>query len=255
MALNDRIKEARLKSGLTQEQLANMIGAAKSTVTGYEKGNRIPPAATVGLIADATNVDANFLYQDEVRERKENNVSLEELSMIKKYRFISAHSPDGAQMVDTVLDKEYSIASQLKKQAEYIKRLETPTADNNESVIDMRLINYYYRVASAGTGQIIFDMPPTKRIEIPNTPEYRKVDYAIGVNGTSMQPLYDDGDMLLVEMTEDIEIGDIGIFRINGESFVKKLGESELISLNPAAKNIPLNESAGCMGKVIGKLP
>lgn len=255
MALNDRIKEARLKSGLTQEQLANMIGAAKSTVTGYEKGNRIPPAATVGLIADATNVDANFLYQDEVRERKENNVSLEELSMIKKYRFISAHSPDGAQMVDTVLDKEYNIASQLKKQSEYIKKLETPTADNNESVMDMRLINYYYRVASAGTGQIIFDMPPTKRIEIPNTPEYKKVDYAIGVNGTSMQPLYDDGDMLLVEMTEDIEIGDIGIFRINGESFVKKLGETELISLNPTSKNIPLNESAGCMGKVIGKLP
>lgn len=123
MALSDRIKEARLKSGLTQEQLADMIGAAKSTVTGYEKGNRIPPAATVGLIADATNVDANFLYQDEVREHKENNVSLDELSMIKKYRFISTHSPDGASVVDTVLNREYAIATQLKEQSEYIKNL------------------------------------------------------------------------------------------------------------------------------------
>ena len=119
----------------------------------------------------------------------------------------------------------------------------------------MRLINYYYRVASAGTGQIIFDMPPTKRIEIPNTLEYRKVDYAIGVNGNSMEPLYHDGDMLLVEMAEDIEIGEIGIFRVDNESYVKKLGETELISLNPNARNIPLNESAGCMGKVVGKLP
>lgn len=255
MALSDRIKEARLKSGLTQEQLANMIGVAKSTVTGYEKGNRIPPAATVGLIADATNVDANFLYQDEVRERKENNVSLEELSIIKKYRFISAHSPDGAQMVGAVLDREYSIATQLKVHSEYIQKAERSNDSDSDNIIDMRLINYYYRVASAGTGQIIFDMPPTKRIEIPNIPEYRKVDYAIGVNGTSMEPLYSDGDILLVEMREDVEIGEIGIFRVNGESFVKKLGETELISLNPDAKNIPLNESAGCMGKVIGKLP
>jgi len=46
-----------------------------------------------------------------------------------------------------------------------------------------------------------------------------------------------------------------GKFRVNGESYVKKLGETELISLNPNAQNISLNESAGYMGKVIGKLP
>ena len=255
MALNDRIKEARLKSGLTQEQLANMIGTAKSTVTGYEKGNRIPTAANVGENADALNVDVNFLYQDEVRERKENNVSLEELSMIKKYRFISTHSPNGASVVDIVLNREYSIAEELKEQNEQILKSKTFINNNNESNIDMRIINYYYRIASAGTGQIIFDMPPTKRVEIPNIPKYKKVDYAIGVNGNSMEPIYHDGDMLLVEMTEDIEIGDIGIFRVDNESYVKKLGKTELISLNPEAKNIPLNDSAGCMGKVIGKLP
>ena len=101
----------------------------------------------------------------------------------------------------------------------------------------------------------MFDTPPTKRIEIPDIPAYRKADYAIGVNGDSMEPVFHDGDMLLIEMAEDISIGDIGIFRVDNESFVKKLGKTELISLNPAARNIPLNESAGCMGKVIGKLP
>lgn len=143
-----------------------------------------------------------------------------------------------------------------EEQSEYIKHLETAEHNDNKlSDVDMRLINYYYRVASAGTEQIIFDMPPTKRIEIPNTPKYRKVDYAIGVNGNSMEPLYHDGDILLVEMRDDVEIGEVGIFRVNGESYVKKLGETELISLNPDSKNIPLNESAGCMGKVIDKLP
>lgn len=176
-------------------------------------------------------------------------------NIVRKYRIISEYSPNGASVVDTVLDREYAIAEQLKEQAEYIKKHQTNTDGNNEPNIDMRLINYYYRVASAGTGQIIFDMPPTKRIEIPNTLEYKKVDYAIGVNGNSMEPTFHDGDMLLVEMTEDIEIGDIGIFRVDNESYVKKLGKTELISINPAAKNIPLNETAKCMGKVIDKMP
>ena len=136
MALSDRIKEARLKSGLTQEQLASMIGTAKSTVTGYEKGNRIPPAATVGLIADATNVDVNFLYQDEVKEHKENNVSLEELSMIKKYRLISTHSPDGAVVVDTVLDRECTTAKKLEENKKRIEELE------NNIATEKKIANY-----------------------------------------------------------------------------------------------------------------
>lgn len=117
-----------------------------------------------------------------------------------------------------------------------------------------RMINYYYRLASAGAGQIIFDMPPTKRIEIPDIPEFKKADYAIGVNGNSMEPTYYDGDTLLVEMTDHIEQEEIGIFSVNNECFVKKLGKNELISLNPKSKNIPLNETARCMGKVVGKL-
>ena len=66
--------------------------------------------------------------------------------------------------------------------------------------------------------------------------------------------LFQDGDILLVEATREIEIGDIGIFQINNECFVKKLGEKELISLNKDYKNIPLDETAATLGKVIGKL-
>ena len=69
-----------------------------------------------------------------------------------------------------------------------------------------------------------------------------------------MEPAFFDGDILLIEATRELQIGDIGIFQINNECYVKKLGENELISLNPEAPNIPLNESAGIMGKVIGKL-
>lgn len=66
MSLNDRIREARKRKGCTQEQLGQIIGVAKTTIAGYEK-NREPTAASVGAIADALDVDVNFLFQDEIK--------------------------------------------------------------------------------------------------------------------------------------------------------------------------------------------
>ena len=101
---------------------------------------------------------------------------------------------------------------------------------------------------------VVIDNLPDKDIGIPDISEYRNVSYAIGVYGSSMEPAFQDGDILLVEATQEIEVGDIGIFQINNECFVKKLGEKELISLNKDYKNIPLDETAATLGKVIGKL-
>ncbi len=55
-------------------------------------------------------------------------------------------------------------------------------------------------------------------------------------------------------MTEEINLGEIGIFIVNGESYVKKLGDKELISLNPEYNNIPLTEDSKCRGRVVDKL-
>ncbi|WMI82066.1 helix-turn-helix domain-containing protein [Anaerotignum sp. MB30-C6] len=103
MSLNDRIKEARLNKGLTQEQLGKLIGVAKTTVAGYEK-NREPDASTIGAIIDALNVDANFLFQDEMRELQFNSFSIPEIGIIKKYRSLN---DSGKEMVNMVLEKEY----------------------------------------------------------------------------------------------------------------------------------------------------
>ena len=238
MAFKDRLKEARLTKGLTQEQIAEKIGVAKSTFTGYEKGNSEPNMLTVSKIMKELQVDANYLYQDEMGSNYPMKVSYDEYQHIEKYRNLDSH---GKEMIDFALEKEWERSI---KEKETTSKVATPT----------RILSYYYRLASAGTGQILFDMPPTKRIEIPDIPEYRKADYAIGVNGDSMEPVYHDGDMLLVEMSDEIRVGEIGIFSLNGECYVKKLGKGELISLNPKYANIPLNESAKCMGRVIDKL-
>lgn len=242
LTFGGKIKEARKTIGLTQKQLAGLIGAAHNSISDWENDKNKPDPDTIELLCGVLKITPNYLLAS-----SEDDFSPKEKLLIRKYRLVSEHSPDGASVVDTVLDREYSMAKQLKEQKEHMEESESEKAP-------IRIINYYYRLASAGTGQILFDMPPTKRIEIPDLPEYRKADYAIEVNGNSMEPTYHDGDTLLVEMTEQIEIGEIGIFSVNNECFVKKLGQGELISLNPKATNIPLNETARCMGRVVGKL-
>lgn len=245
---------------LTKTTLSQKSGIPYTTIDAwYKKGYEGLKLTTLRKLARYFNTTLDYWFLDEVTDPNYGksfgfNVGYDEMEHIKKYRFVSTYSPNGASVVDTVLDRENTIAEQLKDQKERIEELEKSVLPDNIHNADARLINCYYRLASAGTGQIIFDMPPTDKIEIPDIPEYKKVDYAIGVNGNSMEPEYNDGDTLLIEMAEEIEMGEIGIFLVNNESYVKKLGNGELISLNPEYDNIPLTENSRCMGRVVDKL-
>lgn len=159
-----------------------------------------------------------------------------ELEHIKKYRTLDKYGKD---LVDTVLQKEYERRTEHAK--EFIM-LQPPL-----------LVPYYGHVASAGTGQYVFDDIPPEMIEIENEMDNMQVDFAIGVNGDSMEPTYRDGDTLLIKKQSEIHIGEVGIFMINGEAFVKELGDGVLISHNKKYKDIHINDSVICLGKVISK--
>lgn len=239
MAFNDRIKEARLASGLTQEQVAEKIGIAKSTLTGYEKGNREPSIPTVKKLMDILNVDANFLYQDEMtdlRQTDDSYYSKSEQEVIKKYRCLDNR---GREAVDLLLDKEYRYSTESPR--EFIMLEEAPLRPR------------YPRLASAGTGQYVFDDIPPEMVRIDD--EYEDSDFVIGVNGDSMEPTYHDYDDLIVKKQPKVNIGEIGIFMINGEAFVKEFKGDRLHSHNPNYEDILLNENMDihCIGKVIGK--
>ena len=98
MAFNQRLKEARINARLTQEQLAERIGVAKSTLSGYENGNREPSVAIIAKAMQILQVDANYLYQDEM-----GNLTQSEMSHMEKYRSLDRH---GRELVQLVLDKE-----------------------------------------------------------------------------------------------------------------------------------------------------
>lgn len=65
MTIGERIKKARLEKGYTQSQLAEMIGVAKNTITGYETGTREPDAIKINAIAKALNVSGDYLLGTE----------------------------------------------------------------------------------------------------------------------------------------------------------------------------------------------
>lgn len=252
MGIGKRIKEARENLGLTQTELGELIGVTGSAITNYEKETSHPKESIMYKLFEALNVDANYLFQDVVNiPKKVNDVTLSEFEHIKKYRILDSH---GRDLVDMVLNKETERMETLEKESQRDSDpLEFPTLDSEQPT---RTLNYYQRLASAGTGQIVFDDVPVDLIEIPDIPEYNRVKYAIGVNGDSMEPLYYDGDILLVEPMLDVRVDDIGIFIVGGESLVKKRGKKSLISLNKKKNypEIPFTEETRCLGRVVDKI-
>lgn len=133
MAFYDRLKECRIKSGLTQEQLAEKLGVAKSTLSGYESGNREPTIATIAKVLDILNIDANYLYQDETKALTELIVDLDKKILLKKYSDLDDH---GREMVDFTLQKEWERSTSLIEKSnvtEFPQHLEAKAAHNDFS--------------------------------------------------------------------------------------------------------------------------
>lgn len=235
------LRSLRESAGLSVREVIDKLSEmsielSEKTLYGYEKGIRMPNGdmlINLCKIYKCTNIISAF------EPLTDDMVTFSDLKMIEKYHSLDTY---GQETINAALDRE------TKRIEKYGKLSEETTT------IPTRIISYYFKNASAGTGQIVIDNLPEKDIEIPDKPEYRSVSYAIGVNGDSMEPVFHDGDILLVEATQEIHIGEIGIFQIDDMCYVKELGETSLISLNRDYPNIPLNESVRIQGKVIDKM-
>lgn len=124
MGIGNRIKEARLNLGYTQEELANLLGVTKGAVANYEVETSHPKEPIMYKLFDALQVDANYLFQDEMGSNYPMKVSYSEMEHIKKYRSLDSH---GKEMVDFTLLKEWerSTAEKTNVVPLYIKE-DTP---------------------------------------------------------------------------------------------------------------------------------
>ena len=124
--------------------------------------------------------------------------------------------------------------------------------DPEEPIQAPRLLRLYDLPASAGPGAFL-DESTFEMIEVPAyVPS--DADFALRVSGDSMEPLIQDGQIIFISKQQTLEIGDIGVFGLNGDSYVKKLGRGELISLNPGYSPISICDfdSVHVFGKVVG---
>jgi transcriptional regulator with XRE-family HTH domain len=60
-----RIKKARLRSGLTQTDLARRIDVADAQISRWENGRAMPAMETLEAIADALGVPTEAFFRDD----------------------------------------------------------------------------------------------------------------------------------------------------------------------------------------------
>ncbi len=245
-------KYLRERNGITQTELGKYLNLSKSTISMYENGNRTPDYETLEIIADYFNVSLDFLTG------RTNNSTFDNIfcEKVDKYIIGDKNTFSTTPHEQNLIMKYRQLNDYSKQTVEYIIERELNRPEQVcESIYDYKVITLYGDCkVSAGLGNIIFDNPPRETVQVPNIDKFKHADYAIYVCGDSMLPQYSDGDTVIVQVVSSVEIGEIGIFEIDGESYIKKLGRGELISLNRKYKPIKINGNTHCMGKVLGKL-
>ena len=65
MTFSDKIKRSREIAGLTQQELADLVGVSKRTIASYESTNAMARRTTIVKLARALKVSVRYLSDDE----------------------------------------------------------------------------------------------------------------------------------------------------------------------------------------------
>jgi len=77
----EMMKKLRKEKGLSQKQVADIIGVAEGTVSLYESGSRFPGKETLCAIADALDCSLDLLVRGKEKDRPEGRSREEILKM------------------------------------------------------------------------------------------------------------------------------------------------------------------------------
>lgn len=230
--VGEQIKKYRIIKGMTQQDIADALGESSGRVIyNWEKGIGRPDCDKLARLCDLLDVSADEMIGCKSMAGRP---TASEWNTIQKYRALDEH---GKEVVDYMIDSEY-------------KRV---TATARKPKPRMLKIDWYTLPASAGTGNIL-DSDLAEDLFVPESKEAEEADFVISVCGDSMEPTYHDGDKVFVERCDAVDVGEVGIFVINGDVYIKELGNKCLISHNEKYKAIRIgeNDSVYCCGRVIG---
>ena len=265
----DRIKLLKSEKKITNDRLSEMTGIPLGTLSKILAGiSDSPKLANIVAICDA--LDSSLEYVINGTPENTNNFTLErgEMRLIENYRMLDQH---GKELVTMVLDKERERIANLEYQDRAIETYSRPAGgakilpiaggrgvQRDTAVtrgLGKRSVALYDLPVSAGVG-VFLDSTGADEIVIPDNERTRDADYALRISGNSMEPKYHDGDVLLVANSESVEVGELGIFVLDGNGYFKVYGGDRLVSMNRSYGDILLKdfENISCVGRGVGKV-
>lgn len=124
--------------------------------------------------------------------------------------------------------------------------------DIRQTFSGKRLLRLYNIPVSAGLGNYLED-GEYEMVDIDGTVP-SAADYAVRVSGDSMTPRFVDQQIIFVHEQSHLDEGEIGIFCLNNDAYLKKLGHGCLVSTNSTYEPIQIRDCDDfrVFGKVVG---
>ena len=241
----DNLKAICDKKGIKITPLVAECGGAKGSISNWKKG-AAPNSDIVLKLAVRLNVSTDYLLKG---LEQQCYLSCEQNEMLNAFDKLSAI--DKTKVIERAETLAELAAERTAEQEKEKKNLKIHIAKCLP--LNTRELRYYDNSVSAGTG-LFLDEAIAETLTVRNTPEAQQADYAIPVSGDSMEDEYHDGDIVLVKSCPRVRKGEVGIFLLDGNVYIKEFGDKCLISYNEKYPPIRLNkyQSIYCFGKVIG---
>lgn len=243
MTISQRVFYLLSKQGKKQNELSEFTGISTSTISAWNKRGTNPSADVISTIADFFGVSTEYLLTGKEKTTLKDKLNADEYELLKIYNSLSNVSKARVKERAEVLAELERLP---QAQEDYIMEKENP---------ETRYIEYSTLKVSAGTGQYL-DTGLTEQLKIVKNNITADASFAVKITGDSMEPLYEDGEIILVKSQPTVELGEVGVFIVGGLGYVKKLGKDRLISINPYYDDILFHEwdEIYCKGLVVGVL-
>lgn len=236
--MKDQLQELRKEKKFTQEEAADKFGVKLSTYQKYERDAISPPYDILIKIADFYNVSTDYLLGRTEIKAMAGTSPAEQLDVTAAEQEIIRRYTEFPEEVRLLL-------------LETIRKL-VGLPDAPEDLRPVIVFTRCHRMkASAGMGYDLDNEDEWRDIRIYDCPEAYQADFAVEVDGDSMEPDYHDGDIVFVKQSDDVPVGKVGLFIHEGKGYIKERGEKYLISHNPDYPDI--HGECRAVGVVIGK--
>lgn len=242
--IGDTLKRLRTKKGLTSEELCSKIGIKGGSYRNYERNDRKPDYDTLVKLADFYGVSTDYLLgrptaqpPTDALERlfTEKSFSALEEELLRKYMELPH---EARQAVVRFINDATAKALQRK---------------NGTAPQKLLVMKRSLHKVSAGTGYDLNDSDAWETVTVKDTDDSRKADFLLEIEGDSMETTFHDGETVCVQQTPCVEVGEIGVFWVDGCGYIKELGNGCLISHNSSYDPIPLQGTENrCVGRVLG---